>query len=66
MKTCMSEQKISIQNLDSLGIESSLCGDLGIADKINKKLYNNDKRRVVTPRQISRSNDSISKGYHFE
>ena len=49
MKTCMSEQKISTQNLDSLGIVASLCGELGIADKINKKLYNNDKRRIVTP-----------------
>ncbi len=36
MKTCMSEQKISTQNLDSLGIVASLCGELGIADKINK------------------------------
>ncbi len=44
----MSEQKISTQNLDSLGIVASLCGELGIVDKINKKLYNNDKRRVVT------------------
>jgi len=49
MKTCISEQKISTQNLDSLGIVASLCGDLGIAEKINKKLYNNDKRRIVTP-----------------
>ncbi len=34
----MSEQKISTQNLDSLGIVVSLCENLGIADKINKKL----------------------------
>ncbi len=34
----MSEQKISTQNLDSLGIVAPLCGDLGIADKINKKI----------------------------
>ncbi len=31
MKTCISEQKISTQNLDSLGIVASLCGDLGIS-----------------------------------
>ena len=35
--------------LDSLGIISSLTKELGIADKIDAKLYNNDKRRKVTP-----------------
>jgi len=49
MKASLSDQKISTQNLDSLGIVASLCTELGIADKINKKLYNNDKRRIVTP-----------------
>ena len=49
MKTCISEQKISTQNLDSLGIVASLCSELGISEKINKKLYNNDRRRIVTP-----------------
>ena len=49
MKTLITEQEFSTQNLDSLGIVASLCGELGISDKINKKLYNNDKRRIVTP-----------------
>ncbi len=49
MKTCISEQKISTQNLDSLGIVASLCEELRIAEKINKKLYNNNKLRIVTP-----------------
>ena len=35
--------------LDSLGIISSLSKELGIAERIDKKLYNNDKRRKVTP-----------------
>jgi len=49
MNIDIAQADITVSYLDSLGIIASLNKELGIADKIDKKLYNKDVRRKVTP-----------------
>jgi len=49
MKIDVATADITPLYLDSLGIIASLTKELKISDRIDKKLYNNDKRRKITP-----------------
>jgi len=49
MNTDIATADITPLYLDSLGIIASLTKELKISDRIDKKLYNNDKRRKITP-----------------
>jgi len=43
------DKQITTKNLDHLGIVSAFCKELGIAEKINKRLFNQDIRKIVSP-----------------
>ena len=44
-------EEIGGQNLDHLGLVAAVCRELGIQEKIDKRLFGGDERRKVTPGQ---------------